>query len=51
MVVHNLDKYPSVTVTDSNVTPRVVITQVDYDNANQVTITFAGAQAGNAYLN
>ena len=51
VVVHNLDKYPSVTVTDSNVTPRVVITQVDYDNANQVTITFAGAQAGNAYLN
>ena len=51
VVVHNLDKYPSVTVTDSNVTPRVVITQVDYDNTNQVTITFAGAQAGNAYLN
>jgi hypothetical protein len=51
VVVHNLDKYPSVTVTDSNVTPRVVVTQVDYDNANQVTITFAGAQAGNAYLN
>jgi hypothetical protein len=51
VVVHNLDKYPSVTVTDSNVTPRVVVAQVDYDNANQVTITFAGAQAGNAYLN
>jgi hypothetical protein len=51
VVVHNLGKYPSVTVTDSNVTPRVVIAQVDYDNTNQVTITFAGAQAGNAYLN
>ena len=51
VVVHNLGKYPSVTVTDSNVIPRVVVAQVDYDNTNQVTITFAGAQAGNAYLN
>ena len=51
VVVHNLGKYPSVTVTDSNVTPRVVVAQVDYDNTNQVTITFAGAQAGKAYLN
>ena len=51
VVVHNLGKYPSVTVTDSNATPRVVVAQVDYDNTNQVTITFAGAQAGKAYLN
>jgi hypothetical protein len=51
VVVHNLGKYPSVSVTDSNVTPRVVYPQVDYDSANQVTITFSGNQAGKAYLN
>ena len=51
VVVHNLNKFPSVSVTDANVTPRVVNAQVDYDNTNQVTITFSGAQAGKAYLN
>jgi len=51
VVVHNLGRYPSVTVTDSNVIPRVVVAQVDYDSINQVTITFTGAQAGKAYLN
>ncbi len=51
VIVHNLNKYPSVSVTDTNVTPRVVNAQVDYDNVNQVTVTFAGNQAGKAYLN
>ena len=51
VITHNLNKHPSVTVTDSNVTPRVVYAVVDYDSVNQVTITFSGAQAGKAYLN
>ena len=51
VIKHNLNKYPSVTVTDNSATPRRVFTVVDYTSINQVTVTFTGAQAGKAYLN
>ena len=51
VITHNLNKYPSVTVTDNSPTPRMVFTVVDYTSINQVTVTFTGAQAGKAYLN
>ena len=48
-IVHNLGKYPSVTVVDSAGT--AVIGEVTYDNTNQVTIKFTSAFSGKAYLN
>lgn len=48
-VNHNLNKYPSVTVVDSGET--VVIGDVDYTNANTLTIEFSAAFGGRAYLN
>jgi len=49
VVVHNLNKYPSVTVVDTG--DSVIIPTVHYDNANQITITFGSATSGKAYLN
>ncbi len=49
-VVHNLNKYPSVTVVDSAGTPAVGT--VTYDTLNQLTIDFDGSVfSGRAYLN
>src|SRR5262245_24276574 len=48
-VVHNLNRFPSVTVVDTGGT--VIIPNVHYDSANQVTIMFGAATSGKAYLN
>lgn len=48
-VVHNLNKYPSVTVVDSAGT--VIDCTVIYINSNQCELRFNAAFKGNAYLN
>lgn len=48
-IVHNLDKYPSVTVVDS--AGSVVIGDVQYITRDEIILTFAGAFSGTAYLN
>lgn len=49
VIVHNLGKYPSVTVIDSAGTE--VVGDISYDSLNQITITFSGAFKGSATLN
>ena len=49
IVTHNLNKYPSVSVTDSAGT--VVIGMVDYDSLNQVTLNFKSTFSGTVYFN
>lgn len=49
VIVHNLNKYPAVSVIDSSGSE--VIGEVTYDTANQITITFKGAFKGSATLN
>lgn len=49
VIVHNLGRYPSVTVTDSAGTSGVP--QFKYDSANQITVTLSAAMTGFAYLN
>lgn len=49
VVVHNLGKYPSVSVVDS--AGSNVEGYVTYDSDDQVTLTFIGAFSGVAYLN
>ena len=48
-VTHALNKYPSVSVVDDG--NNVVIGDIQYTNANQLTITFNGAISGKAYIN
>ena len=48
-IQHNLGKFPSITVVDTAGT--VVIGQYDYVDNNNITLTFAAAFAGKAYLN
>ena len=48
-VTHNFGKYPSVSIVDTN--NQEVFAQVDYVDVNSLTITFAEAQAGKAYIN
>jgi len=48
VVTHNLDFYPNVTVIDSAGT--VIIGDVNYLNANTVTISFSAPFSGRAYL-
>lgn len=48
-IVHNLNKFPSVTVIDSAGT--VVVGAVSYPDLNTIQIEFAGAMAGRAFLN
>ena len=48
-VTHNLNKFPSVTVVDT--AGSVVVGQVAYNSANQVTLTFRSSFAGKAYFN
>ncbi|QDP67766.1 MAG: hypothetical protein GOVbin3530_25 [Prokaryotic dsDNA virus sp.] len=51
-ITHNLNSYPSVTVTDSANTPYAVgFGSVTYNSANQLTIVFSAAFAGKAFLN
>tara|TARA_B110000858_G_scaffold185651_1_gene228030 strand:+ start:960 stop:1667 length:708 start_codon:yes stop_codon:yes gene_type:complete len=49
VVTHNLNKNPSVSVTDSAGT--AVIGKVDYNSLNQVTLTFKSTFSGKAYFN
>lgn len=48
VILHNLEKYPNVSVVDSGGT--VVIGDVNYDSNNQITITFNGSFSGKAIL-
>jgi len=48
-VTHNLNKYCSVTVVDSN--NDVVIGEIHYNSVNQVTLTFTAAFSGKAFFN
>jgi len=49
VIVHNLNKHPSVTVIDS--AGNEVIGDVTYDDNNQVTLRFEGGFKGSATLN
>lgn len=49
VIVHNLNKYPSVAVIDS--AGNEVIGEVSYDDKNQVTLKFEGGFKGVATLN
>lgn len=49
VIVHNLNKYPSVAVIDS--TGNEVIGEISYDDKNQVTLKFEGGFKGVATLN
>lgn len=48
-VTHNLDKNPSVSITDIN--GYEVFAEVDYINENELVIKFADALEGSAYMN
>jgi hypothetical protein len=48
-VQHNLGKYPSVSVVLS--TGQKGYGDVNYTSKNSLTITFAGAESGKAYMN
>jgi len=49
VIIHNLNKYPSVTVVDTAGTE--VEGQVEYIDSNTIIITFSVGFAGKAYLN
>ena len=48
-VNHNLNRYPSVTLVTS--TEAVIIGDIFYNSANQLTVTLSNANSGKAYLN
>ncbi len=48
-IIHNMNKYPSVTVVDS--AGSIVEGAVDYLSLNSCRITFCGAFSGKAYFN
>ena len=48
-VTHNLNKFPSVTIVDSN--EEQIFGVVDYQSANTIVLTFSAAISGKAYLN
>lgn len=49
VITHNLGRHPSVVVIDS--AGSVIIPDVQYDSAYQVTVRFSAAFSGKAYLN
>lgn len=49
VIEHNLGRHPSVVVIDS--AGSVIISDVQYDSAYQVTVIFSAAFSGKAYLN
>lgn len=49
VIVHNLAKFPSVSIVDS--VGDNIVGDVIYDSGNQVTVTFSAAISGEAYLN
>lgn len=48
-IIHTLDKYPSVTIFDTN--DDVIIGEAHYNSPDKVTLTFSEAVAGRATLN
>jgi hypothetical protein len=50
-IVHNLDKYPSVTIVDTDIPPRVIYGGIEYISKNQLKVFFTTAIGGEAYLN
>ena len=48
-IIHNLDKYPSVTVV--NESKEVMIGNITYIDKDNITITFSAPFSGYAYLN
>lgn len=48
-IVHNLEKYPSVSIVDSAGT--VVVGDVKYIDENELIVSFSGAFSGKAFLN
>lgn len=48
-IIHNLGKYPSVTLVDT--TSEVMLGDIIYINANTITVLFTSAIDGKAYLN
>lgn len=48
-VTHTMNKFPSVTVIDSS--NNVVVGEVVYNSNTSITLTFASAFSGKAYLN
>lgn len=48
-IPHNMNKYPAVTVKDSE--GNIVIGELDYTDVNNVKMTFSTAISGTAYLN
>ena len=48
-ITHNLEKFPSVSVVDSGKT--MVYGNVEYINANELTITFSAPFSGQAFMN
>jgi hypothetical protein len=48
-IVHNLNRYPSVTVIDSGGSE--IIPEVQYTNENEIKLYFANRTSGKAYLN
>ena len=49
VITHNLNKFPSVTIVDDG--NNILITEVLYNSANQLTVLFNAAESGKAYLN
>lgn len=49
IINHNLNRYPSVTITDTN--NQVMLAEITYNNANTITINFSEGVQGTAYLN
>ena len=50
-VKHDLGKFPSVTIVDSQPTPQTVIGSVTYNDLNTCTITFGSPFSGKAFCN
>jgi hypothetical protein len=48
-VTHTMEKFPSVTVVDSS--NNVVVGEIVYNSNSSITLTFASAFSGKAYLN
>lgn len=48
-ITHSLNKFPSITVVDDG--NNVIVGDIQYISKNQLTITFASAVSGKAYLN
>jgi hypothetical protein len=48
-ITHNLNKFPSVSVIDSD--NKLVIGEIQYQDPNNLKITFSGSFSGKAYLN